>query len=93
MRDREEIIKAYEEDITYLQRNIPPDDIYQFAQQLLVGSLFFLEKWSDWVTIDEEMEKCPETDKWVRNIVNFYVRQQNKEDQTIELGIKETLDE
>ena len=41
--NKEEIRKKFEENVAYLQRNIPPDDIYLFTEQTFMAALFFLQ--------------------------------------------------
>lgn len=53
-------IKLLEENVRYLRDNIPPDDIYLFAEQMYLTSIYFLYKWSDWIDIDKE---CKSDDK------------------------------
>lgn len=86
--NQEEMKERFYKNVAYLQKNIPPDDIYLFSEQTFMASLFFLKKWSEWVSINEEMEKCPITRKWVMNILALVeVREKN-----IDLNLDLNLD-
>lgn len=61
----------FEANIAYLKRNIPPDDIYMFAEETFMAALFFLHKWSEWVDINEEGKHDPVVKKWVCNIMGL----------------------
>ena len=76
--NKEEIRKKFEENVAYLQRNIPPDDIYLFTEQTFMAALYFLQRWSQVANITEEMFRDPVTDKWVKNILNFHESKEKK---------------
>lgn len=86
--NKEEMRKKFNENVKYLERNIPPDDIYLFSEQTLMATFFFMKKWSDWVSVNEEMEKCPITKKWVTNILSLM----DMRDRGIELNIDLNMD-
>lgn len=77
-------MKKFEANVAYLQRNVPPDDIYVFAEQTFLAAVFFITKWAEWVDVTEEMEKDPNIDKWVTNIVGFQMKK--------DLGVDVNLD-
>jgi hypothetical protein len=70
--NKKELFEKFEKNVNYLKRNIPPDDIYVFAEQTFMAALFFIHKWSEWVTITEEMDKDKVVHKWVSNILGFH---------------------
>lgn len=69
----EEANKRYERKVSFLRKNIPPDDIYEFAEQALTCAEFFLSKWNDWVDINEECEKHRPVEMWVKNLVGLRI--------------------
>lgn len=72
----------------YLKRNIPPDDIYLFAEQTFMATLFFLHKWSEWVDINEECLADPVAKKWVTNIVGLQMCKDKEMDVNLDLDLK-----
>ena len=78
--NKEELIKRFEENVNYLKRSIPPDDIYMFAEQTLMASLYFISKWNKCIDLQEECDKDPVSKKWVTNILGFIdCRDRNEE--------------
>lgn len=70
--DKEELLEKFEKNVAYLQKIVPPDDIYVFTEQTFMAALFFLKQWSKHVNIMEECEKDRKvTRKWVTNIMAF----------------------
>jgi hypothetical protein len=85
--NREEIYKKFENNVSYLQRNIPPDDIYVFAEQTFMAAMFFLSLWSEWVDLDEEVEKDPVVKKWATNIIALQKMKDSNLDVQIDLNL------
>lgn len=83
----------FEKNIEYLQRNIPPDDIYIFAEETFMAALFFLHKWAEWVDINVECHKCIITQKWVKNIMGLLKVRDAEQDFTLDLGLDELGEE
>ena len=90
--NKEEIRKKFEENVAYLQRNIPPDDIYLFTEQTFMAALFFLQRWAKVANITEEMLLDPVTDKWVRNILNFHDSKEKNVDVYLDLNLRSLED-
>lgn len=91
--NKEEMKQKFEKNVDYLKRNIPPDDIYMFAEQTYMATLFFLHKWSEWVDINEESEKCPVVKKWVTNIVGLQMCKDKEMDVNLDLDMKSIEEE
>jgi len=86
--DKEAIRKKFEENVAYLERNIPPDDIYMFTEQTFMAAMYFLNKWGDWVDLKEEALKDPIAKKWMMNIMGLALAQDQNVDMTIDLDLK-----
>ncbi len=69
--NKEELKAMYEKNVEYLKRNIPPDEIYEFAEQTYMATLYFLSKWSDWEDVNQVCQDDPVASKWVRNIMSL----------------------
>lgn len=86
--NNEELMKKFEENVEYLRRNIPPDDIYLFTEQTFMAAMFFLKKWSEHVQISEEMESDKVTRVWVRNILSLEQMRELQIDVQLDLDIE-----
>lgn len=86
--NREELKEKFERNVDYLKRNVPPDDIYMFAEQTFMATLFFLHKWSEWADINEECKNDPVAKKWVTNIVGLQMCKDKELDVNLDLDLK-----
>ncbi len=86
--DKEQIRAKFDQNVEYLKRNIPPDDIYLFAEQTFMAAVYFMYKWSDWVDVSDECEKDMVAMKWVTNILGFMVCQNENQDIQLDLNIR-----
>jgi hypothetical protein len=91
--DKEEMNNKFNEYVNYLKKNIPPDDIYMFAEETFMATLFFLHKWSEWVDVKEECKKDPVAKKWVNNIVGLQICKDLKLDVNVNLDLKSIEEE
>lgn len=82
---KEELRSQFEKNVAYLQRNIPPDDIYMFCEQTFMSAIFFLKKLCEHVNIDEEMTKDSATRCWVKNIISFQLAREQNIDVSVNL--------
>lgn len=89
--DKEELKKKFEENVLFLESNVPPDDIYCFAEQTFMACLYFLKKWSDLVDMNEELENDPIAKKWAVNILSLLHLRDLGEKVNIDLNL-ESLD-
>lgn len=85
--NKEDLLKKFEKNVDYLQRNIPPDDIYVFAEQTFMAALFFLHSWSEVVNLEQEMKEDPVVRKWINNILGFQAMKDKDQDVNIDLGL------
>lgn len=90
--NKEELKLKFEKNVEFLKRNVPPDDIYLFAEQTFMATLFFLHKWSEWVDINEECLKDPVAKKWVTNIVGLQMCKDKEQDVNLDLDMKSIED-
>lgn len=87
--NQEELRAKFEENVQYLRANIPPDDIYPFAEETFMAALFFLKRWSDWTDLNVEMENDPVARKWIVNILTLLNYRERKEELRLDLGLEE----
>ncbi len=85
--NKEEVNEKFEKNVNYLRRNVPPDDIYPFAEQTFMACLYFLKRWSDEVNIIDEMARDDIANKWVRNIIGFLEVQDKDIDISLDLKL------
>lgn len=86
--NQEEMRQKFEDNVKYLHRNVPPDDIYVFAEQTYMATLYFLNQWSKHVDINEEMANDSVTKKWVTNILGLLNLRDKKIDLQLDLDLK-----
>ena len=70
--------KSYEENVIWLRNNVPPDDIYEFAEQALMAAEVMIDKIDE---VDDIEKACKEDEHlkgWVENVVGLRIlKQQN----------------
>ena len=86
---RDELFKKFNQNVNYLQENIAPDDIYAFAEQLLMSNMFFLAEWSEVVDVNELAKNCPITKKYVGNILHVIRNRDEGKKLQLDLGLEE----
>ncbi len=86
--NKEEIRKKFEENVLYLKRNIPPDDIYMFSEQTFMAAMYFMHRWAEWVDLREEALKDPVAKKWMINIMALAMAKDQNQDMTLDLDMK-----
>ncbi len=90
--NKEEMRAKFEENVAYLKRNVPPDDIYMFTEQTLMAAMFFIYKWSDHVDLNEEADKDETARKWLSNILKFQEMKNTNQDIQLDLNL-DSVDE
>jgi hypothetical protein len=80
-------MKKFEENVAYLQRNIPPDDIYLFAEETLMAALYFMHRWSKKEDINTVCKEDEVARKWVSNILGLQRLREKALDVDLDLGI------
>ena len=69
--NKEEFKAKFEKSVEYLQKTIPPDDIYLFTEQTFMAAMYFLLRWSQTVDIKKEAEENEICRKWITNVLAF----------------------
>lgn len=80
--------EKFAKNVDYLKRNIPPDDIYEFAEQTFMAAMFFMYKWSDWTDLIQESENDDVAKKWIANIVGLHHMKVENIDVDLDLNMK-----
>ena len=86
---KDELRKMFEDNVTYLQRVIPPDDIYPFAEETFMAALYFIQRWSQLEDLGVLCESDPIAKKWIMNIMGFLRARDLKLEMTVDLGLEE----
>ncbi len=86
--NREELYNKFEKNVQYLKRNIPPDDIYLFAEQTFMAAMYFMHRWGEWVDFNEEAKKDPVARKWMINILSLQDLKDKEIDCNLDLKFK-----
>lgn len=87
-----EIKKRFEFNVNYLRRNVPPDDIYEFAEQTRMAAMYFLIKWQEHADLRREVLDNESSRKWIANILGLDRCMANNQDLSLDLGL-ESVDE
>jgi hypothetical protein len=90
--NKEELRAKFEKNVEFLQRTIPPDDVYIFCEQTFMAALFFLHKWSEKTNITEEVLRDPTTNKWVNNIMGLLACREDEMDISLDLNLDSVED-
>jgi hypothetical protein len=77
--------KDLDKNIAFLQRAVPPDDIYLFAELNYDASIYLLSKIDDVLDINVMMKKDEYFAKIVRNIVCYHTARLENRDVTLNL--------
>lgn len=91
--DKKEMRERFERNVAYMQRNVPPDDVYIFAEQTLMAATYFMQRWAEEVNITNEMRRCSVADKWVRNILAYSRLRDSGKDLNLDLNLESVDDD
>lgn len=87
--DHEELIERFNKNVEYLQRNIPPDDIYAFAEQTFMAAVYFLSRWSNVQDLNQVVKEDSIAKKYVINILGFKKLKEKQVDVDLDLGLED----
>ena len=62
-------LEKFEKDVNWLRRAVPPDDIYDFAEQTLMACDYFIYKLNELNDLIEEGSKDQLLDGWLKNVM------------------------
>lgn len=82
--DKHQLFEKYKKNIEWLHRNVPPDDIYDFAEQTYMAALFFLNVISNDLNIHVQLQN-PVFKKWATNIISVLDYREKGIDTSIDL--------
>ena len=86
--EKEKLMAEFVANVQYLRDNIPPDDIYEFAEQALLSAEFFILRWAEWVDAFEECEKCGLTKLWFQNVIGLKALQSVNQKAKVKLDME-----
>ena len=86
--DRERYQAKFDNDVQWLRNNIPPDDIYDFAEQALMAADFFINELSLYVDLNEEAQINKLFGVWLKNIVGLRILKNSNMNGRIEMNLK-----
>jgi hypothetical protein len=89
---KEEILARFNKNVAYIEKVIPPDDIYLFTEQTLMAAIYFLGMLNEVIDMNEACKQNPILKKWVINIVSFHKCQVDNLDIELNLDM-ERMDE
>lgn len=71
--EKEKHLEKFRQNVQWLREQIPPDDIYEFAEQALMAADFFISELSSWVDLSMESEQDKVLALWLKNVVGMRV--------------------
>ncbi len=78
--NKEEVQKKFNDNVEWLKKNVPPDDIYLFAEQTKMAAAYFIRRWAEWVDLKEESGNDPIAQQWLTRISALVYMQDYKLD-------------
>lgn len=84
----DEVMSRFEKDVIWLRNHLPPDDVYQFCQQCLLGAVFLVDKWKSGKDFQELANKDPLTRVWLQNIYGILALQNTDIDGIVNVDMK-----
>lgn len=66
---KQESLELYKENVAWLRRVIPRDDIYDFSEQILMGCDFLLAELGKHINYFDEAEKDKKFACWLQNMI------------------------
>lgn len=87
--NKQQFKERFEKNVAYLKRNVPPDDIYMFTEQTFMAAMFFINKWAEWVDINEEAKRDPIAERWLKNIIDFETMKMEGVDIHLDLDVEQ----
>jgi hypothetical protein len=64
------MLAEYANQVKWLRERVPPDDIYDFAQQLLVAAEYFISVMDEEMELEEAILRDPALDHWIANVLS-----------------------
>lgn len=83
-----ETIEEFEKDVEWLRKNIPPDDIYVFAEQMHRSAINFLRLWAQYISINEECAKDNFIKDEIDNLLTIHQARESGEEGFIQFNPK-----
>ena len=87
--NKKEVMEKYRLHVEWMRNNIPPDDIYDFAEQILMASVYFFHENYKGKMLDL---KDPISLKWARNIAIVVTAQEANERCEYDLALDDLYD-
>lgn len=86
--DQQEFQAEYEKNIAWLQRNVPPDDIYDFGEQTLIAAVYFLKKYAQTFSYVPDIMHDPLTAHWIKWLMLLVKRRSDNTDGSVDLALE-----
>jgi hypothetical protein len=67
----EDLQKAFESNVMWLKRVVPEEAIFALAEQMIMTAEYFMDRWREWVDIEEETSRDSNVALWVDSIVKI----------------------
>lgn len=79
---------TFDKSVKWLRRVVPPDDIYDFAEQALLACDYFIHKLKELTDLPSEQAKDKILNGWLRNVMGMRVLKEQVYDGIISVSMK-----
>lgn len=73
----------------YLQKNIPPDDVYMLLEQTHMAAMFFLYTLAEFTSLEDLCEKDENFKRWAINICGLHQAKVGNMDINLDLNVED----
>ncbi len=91
--EKQQLLDEYNSDIQWLRDHVALDDVYDFAQQCLMSSNYFLYRLSTFMDIGEEVKNDPALRNKVKSLLALQLMKKTGSTEMINTEIIIQLDE
>jgi len=85
-------MEQFKSNVCWLKEIIPPEDIYDFAEQALMASEFFINELGELIDLREEIKVRKPLATWINNVIGMRVLKENDYKGKINVIFKESKD-
>lgn len=70
--DEKKLIEEYRRHVDWLRQRVPRDDVYDFAQQMILSAEYILAELGKHADIQKIMHKDPVMRQWIENVMSIH---------------------
>ena len=70
--EEKKLMEHYQHQVQWLRERVPPDDIYDFAQQMIISAENILFELGQHTDLQALMDKDPILKQWIDNVMSIH---------------------